>query len=595
MADPIRGPYRELTTAALILGILQGVVMTAAFVYIGLKLGFGLSGSTVAAIMGFVLLRGVMGKGTLVENNLNQTIASGINTASAGVVFTLPALLLMSVKRPELGDFALGPMVLAAIAGSFMGIVVIIPLRKQFIELDRLRFPSGIAVASILKSPGEGAAKARLLMGGSALAGVGTILVNVGVIPAAIDLNAWFGVPIWLPMAISVSFANLGAGLLSGRGGMPFFLGGALAWWVISPVITHSGWLPTPVNAPSQAAIWAQQASTMYGEMIRPLGIGMLIGGALAGVVASYPALKAAIRSLSAAAKSGAAGGGAEELSPKVLYLGLAGSVVALFCASLLSDPGITVGTALVMAGAGTLWLGLAGLIVAQATGATDISPLSGLALIAVTLLFAITGGNIVSSILIGLTICVASNQCADMMGDLKTGHLVGSKPRVQQVAQLAVAWVGPLVAIAVMFLLWRQGGALGGFGPQSQACLDATPGCLPAPQAGALQAMVESLESGKAPLDKYAAGAVLGGALSAFPIGGLGVLVGLAMYLPFDITFGYGIGCLITMGLQRGKGANWIGDRVVPVAAGFIIGEALTNLTWAMLQMAGVVGTGGV
>ncbi len=594
MPAPIRGPYRELTPAALILGVLQGVVMTAAFVYIGLKLGFGLPGSTVAAIMGFVVLRGVLGKGTLVENNLNQTIASGINTASAGVVFTLPALLLMSVQRPELGDFALGPMVLAAVAGSFMGIVVIIPLRKQFIELDRLRFPSGIAVASILKSPGEGAVKAQLLIVGSLAAAAGTVLVNLGAMPGALDLNGTFGVPTWLPLAISVSFANLGAGLLSGRGGVPFFLGGVLAWWIISPFITHLGWLPAPANAPDEAAVWAQQARTMYSEMIRPLGIGMLIGGALAGVVASYPSLKAAIRSLSSAAKTGGTGAGAEELSPKTLYFGLGGSVVALFCASLLSDPGISVGTALVMAGAGTLWLGLAGLIVAQATGATDISPLSGLALIAVTLLFAITGGNIVASILIGVTVCIASNQCADMMSDLKTGHLVGSRPRAQQVAQLAVAWIGPLVAIAVMFLLWRQGGALGGFGPQSQLCVDGAPGCLPAPQAGALQAMVESLESGKAPLDKYAAGALLGAGLSAFPIGGLGVLVGLAMYLPFDITFGYGIGCLITMGLQRRYGPAFIGDRLVPVAAGFIIGEALTNLTWAMLQMTGVVQSGG-
>lgn len=580
-------PYRELTVAAMVLGVLQGVVMTAAFVYIGLKLGFGLPGSTVAAIMGFVVLRGIMGKGTIVENNVNQTVASGINTASAGVVFTLPALLLMSVKRPELADFSVPAMLAAAVAGSFMGIVVIIPLRKQFIELDRLRFPTGTAVATILRSPGEGAAKAKLLIIGSVSAAIGTVLVNLGLIAADINLNA-LGVPAYVPLAISVSFANLGAGLLSGRGGLPFFLGGALAWWVISPVVTSLGWLPTPLNAPDTDAVYALHAGIMYGEMIRPLGIGMLIGGALAGVVAAYPSLKAALASLSAAAKTaGESGNDAEELSPTALYVGLGGSVVALFFASLMSDPGVTVGTALVMAIAGTLWLAVAGLIVAQATGATDISPLSGLALIAVTLLFAITGGNIVASVLIGVTVCIASNQCADMMSDLKTGHLIGSRPRAQQVAQFMVAWIGPIVAIGVMFLLWQQGGESGGFGPQSTACAQGLPNCLPAPQAGALQGMIESLESGKAPLDKYLAGAVLGGALSAFPIGGLGVLVGLAMYLPFNITFGYGIGCLGAMGLQRRFGVAWIGDKLVPLAAGFIIGEALTNLVWTMVQLA--------
>ena len=87
-------PYRELTWAAVIFGVLIGAVMTAAFSYVALKLGFTLSGSTVAAILGFAVLRGVLRKGSIVENNINQTVASGVNTASAGVAFTLPALFL---------------------------------------------------------------------------------------------------------------------------------------------------------------------------------------------------------------------------------------------------------------------------------------------------------------------------------------------------------------------------------------------------------------------------------------------------------------------------------------------------------------------
>ena len=131
--------YREVTVSAVVLGVIQGALMTAAFVYIGLKLGFGIPGSTVAAIMGFALLRGVgrgvfriPGAGSIVENNINQTIASGINTASAGVVFTFPALLLLG--EDITGEFSIAPILVAAIAGSFMGIVVIIPLHKQMIE-----------------------------------------------------------------------------------------------------------------------------------------------------------------------------------------------------------------------------------------------------------------------------------------------------------------------------------------------------------------------------------------------------------------------------------------------------------------------------
>ncbi|MCA9580798.1 MAG: OPT/YSL family transporter, partial [Myxococcales bacterium] len=176
--------YRELTPAAVILGIVQGAVMTAAFVYIGLKLGFGLPGSSVAAIMGFALLRGVgrgvfgsKDSGSIVENNINQTIASGINTASAGVVFTFPALLLLGV------DFSPWAIIVSAIAGSFMGIVIIIPLRKQLIEIERLRFPTGIAVASILKSPGAGAGKALVMGGGFAFAVLMTLTTHGGLLP----------------------------------------------------------------------------------------------------------------------------------------------------------------------------------------------------------------------------------------------------------------------------------------------------------------------------------------------------------------------------------------------------------------------------
>ena len=127
--------YREVTWEAVVLGILQGIILNVAFVYTALKLAFSIGGSTVAAIMGFAVLRGVMRKGTSVENNINQTIASGINTAGTGVVFTLPALFILDAQMRSQGeagiDFSLWPYVCAGIAGAILGVVVIIPLRKQ--------------------------------------------------------------------------------------------------------------------------------------------------------------------------------------------------------------------------------------------------------------------------------------------------------------------------------------------------------------------------------------------------------------------------------------------------------------------------------
>ncbi len=566
--NPGLAPYREITWAAAILGVAVGAAMTASFVYISLKLGFGLGGSTVAAILGFAVLRGMLKKGSIVENNINQTIASGINTASSGVSFTLPALFLMGKTDPSLANIDPLPFLMAAIAGSFMGIVVIIPLRKQMIEFERLRFPSGIAVASLLKSPGAGARQAKLLAAGFVIATSYTLLSQNHLAPEALDIGGALGIPPYLPLVVGLSFANFGAGLLSGKGGLPFFAGGILAWWIISPMALSQGWIP---EASSGADIgW--QLDTLYSTMVRPLGIGMLIGGAIMGVIMALPALKGAIKSLSSAVQTRTSGGGeSQEMSTRVMGIGMAGAMGIIFIAALMSSSEISASQALLIATVGSIWLALAGLVVAQACGMTDISPLSGMALIAVTLMYFLSEGNVVASVMLGVAVCIGIGQCADMMQDLKTGHLVGSVPKRQQTIQFMVSWLGAPIAIAVVFLLWSQGpDGSGGFGPGTS---------LPAPQAGALQAILEGLRQGDVPLDKYVAGTALGGALGLLPIGGVGVLVGLAMYLPFDITLGYGIGCLASMGLSKKFGPRWIGSTLVPLAAGFIVGEALTSL----------------
>lgn len=580
-------PYPELSAIGITLGALQGVLMTASFVYIALRLGFGLSGSAVAAILGFVVLRGVLGRRSIVENNINQTVASGINTASAGVVFTLPALMLLSVDDPSLANFPVFPLIFSAVAGSLMGIVLIIPLRKQMVEIERLRFPSGIAVATLLRSPGEGLAQGALLVGGALLALALTLVVNLGVVTEEIDVGGVLALPPWLPFALYVSAANFGAGLLSGKGGLPFALGGVLAWWVIAPVAVTAGWIDAPAAMPA-AELAGFQAGEAYSQMLRPLGIGMLIGGALAGVAEALPAVRGAMQSLRAAAALAAEQGTTpDEVETRWVYLGAVAGFLLLWASAWLASPDIGIGTSLMLTVVGAVWLGLAGIIVATATGHTDISPLSGLALIAVTLMFFLTGGDVTAAILIGVAVCIATNQCADMMSDLKTGHLVGSVPRQQQVAQLLLCWVGPFVAIGVLFFLWNApGDGTPGFGPQSVACMTQAGGCLPAPQAGALQGMIESLRSSDAALDKYVAGAVTGGALSIFPIGGIAVLVGLAMYLPFSITLAYGVGCATAMALERRLGTSFIGRRLVPFAAGLIVGEALTQLAWIGLQL---------
>ena len=533
--------------------------------------------------MGYALLRGVMKKGTSVENNINQTIASGINTAGTGIVFTLPALFLLDAKWRADGleglDFAVGPFILAGIAGAILGVVVIIPLRKQMIELDRLRFPSGVAVTTIIRSGSAGLEKAKLLGIGVLISAAWKMVMISGVLdsPGLLEheeLNISFGViPAYFAPVIYLSLMNVAAGLLAGRGGLPFFAGGILAWWVISPVAVQSGWLPEDITGMGQV-------DYLYGKMLRPLGIGTLVGGALMGVVMAFPAIKSALRSLAGAAKTAKVGGvqiGGDELSLKTLIGGTVAAVVLFFAASIMTD-GVSVGQAVISSVVGTLWLGLAALIVAQATGMTDISPMSGMALISVTLMMFLLNGNVAAAMVVGVAVCVAIGQGADMMQDLKTGFMLGARPVKQQIAQFAVTWIGALLALGAIYALWTTGpGGEGGFGPGSD---------LPAPQAGALMGIIDAVKSGNVPIDKYVMGATVGAMLGAAPMAGLGVLVGLAMYLPFSITLGYGVGCMMQMGIQKKMGLSFCEHKLVPLAAGLIVGEALTGMGDAVIKM---------
>ena len=152
------GPYPELTWTAVLLGYGIGILITISLGYAALILGFSHEGSELAAILGFGILRGMLGRTSIIENNINQTIASSVNAASAGMMFTIPALFILNQT-----DFSPILMVFACIAGSFLGVAFIIPLRKQMIDFERLTFPGGVAVATVLKSPGGGRAQ-----GGSA-------------------------------------------------------------------------------------------------------------------------------------------------------------------------------------------------------------------------------------------------------------------------------------------------------------------------------------------------------------------------------------------------------------------------------------------
>ncbi len=721
--------YREVTLSAILFGVIVGAIMNAAITYTGLKIGFTIVGSAIAAVLGFGVLRALLRRGTILETNIGQTIASGVNTTNAGVIFTVPVLLLLGFNLdPGRLDFWL--ITLACMAGAVLGVSFIVPLRKQMIDIDRLRFPSGTAVGAILKSPGAGAAKSVVLLIGVLIgaavylpsglpsltraAGLGeldslvereritpaqaertrviaawiesggapqeviergrllderTALRNqigdadptdeqaaslasletaiaaatgtfpdsicraafavskgegtwdslrsdaawarsplwgyqdIGIRMAAesdadtgklairvdrdgnqrpdllvtdsvIDVGRWLGLPDEMQFAFAIAPFALGAGYLTGRAGLMVLAGGVLAYLVLNPLAFRFGWLPATV-APHQVSGFALSAFN------RPLGIGLLLGGALAGVLAALPSIREALKSISGAGK---ARGGSDEMSLKTIAMVAVVALIGLFIAAeFIGEPtGSGAGwlggmhplaAKLIIVLVAGAWIWFAGVIIAQCTGMTDWSPISGMALITVVLVMMLAGtADVLSAVLIGAALCVAISLAADMMADLKTGYIVGASPRRQQMVEMATAAIGPVITMATIVLIASVN--------MKQVGVPIGPGTATvAPQAQALQAVIQGVQGGQMPYALYGLGAILGGLLGLGAFSGLGVLVGLSMYLPIIYILTYGIGCVLNIVIGRVKGRTWAEEWGVPFCAGLIVGEALLAL----------------
>jgi putative OPT family oligopeptide transporter len=563
-AGPVRhGPYPELTWAAILVGYFLGTIIAISIGYAALILGFSIEGSELAAILGFGILRGILRRNSIIENNIAQTVASAVNGASSGLMFSVPAIFILGYGN----DFNPVMLTFGAIAGAFLGIGFIIPLRKQMIDYERLTYPGGVAVATILKSPGAGIHKAMLLIGGALLSG-GLHAVSQASGVENFDLGSLIGMPGYMNGVWYLSLLTIGVGYIAGKGGVAFIIGGYVCYWLLAPML--AGLDQFPVD-PATGEV-TDLPNDLRLLLFRPVGIGMLIGGAVAGVAMAFPMIVSAVRSMQNAARSEAAMS-KDEMPIKLLYIAIAGAAVLLAVMAVMSTEEMGLGRGVLMAVVGTLWVWIAGVILSEAIGRTNWSPLSGMTLIAVTILIFISSGlgekaAIVSAIMVGAAACVAMSQATDLMLDLKTGYLVGATPRQQQLGQFTGAWLGPIVIVVLIFIL-HEAYVLGS-------------DKLPAPQGQALASMVNGIMGGDVPAQKYLAGAGLGAMLSLFQPG-LGITVGLGFYLPFNIVLTYSIGTLLRVVTDARFGQTWGEDTGIPVAAGFIVGEALVGVGFAV------------
>ena len=568
-----RGPYPEFTWTALLLGYGIGILITVSLGYAALILGFSHEGSELAAILGFGVLRGLLGRTSIIENNIAQTVASSVNAASAGMMFTIPALFILNQT-----DFNPILMVLGCMAGGFLGVAFIIPLRKQMIDFERLTYPGGVAVATVLKSPGAGVHKAALLLVGIGLSGAVSLISHITGFEYW-NLGGHLGLPEYINGIWFVSLLTVGVAFIAGRGGFAFIIGGFTCYWVLSPILARMGLLPSPEQVQAADETLPEYLRLNY---FRPVGIGMLVGGAITGIVLAFPLIANAIRSMQNAARSGT-GRSRDEMPIRFLYFGIAAAVVVLSVVAIYSVEGVGVIRGVIMAVLGTLWIWMAGVILSECIGRTNWSPMSGMTLIGVTILVLIardlgSSAAIVACVMVGAAVSSAMAQATDLMLDLKTGYLVGAIPRKQQYGQFLGVWIGPILMIGLIFVLHKAKG----LGSEE----------LPAPQATALANVIRGILTGDVPVLKYVAGAGLGALLSVTGIGGLGIQVGLGFYLPFSIVLTYTIGTILRILSDRYKGRHFSEQVGIPIAAGLIIGEGVIGVGFAVHSViAGMVG----
>ena len=260
---------QELTIYSISVGLALAVIMGAANVYLGLKVGMTVSASIPAAVVSLLLLRVLLGRQSVLEANQAQTAASAGESLAAGIIFTMPALVLVGVWH----EFDMVLTTLVALAGGLLGIVLMVPMRRVFVTTDSLPFPEGVACAAVLQTGQQaGDQDARQVVQGALFGFVFKALVSfVGVLKGTLE-GAWLVGKSVVYLGSDLSVALLGVGMIVRLNiAALVFLGGGLGWLLTLPIL--SAGISSPENPVERAyAVWSQQ--------VRYIGVGaMVVGG----------------------------------------------------------------------------------------------------------------------------------------------------------------------------------------------------------------------------------------------------------------------------------------------------------------------------
>jgi len=632
---PAKKIIPELTIKAILIGAMLAIILGSANAYLGLYAGMTVSAVIPGAVMAFALLKPL--KGTILEVNIGMMGAAAGEALAAGIIFTIPALVLLGTWT----EIHYIETTLIALLGGILGVLWMVPLRRALIIKTDLPFPEGVAVAAVLTTTvgdtSEGSKKDD--------GGVSSVWLIVGALSAGLfkfgqtSLKTFSGA---VHGIVDIGKFNIGGGEKSGifYGGFAsspallgvgwiigpkiasfIFVGGLLGWVILAPLIALAVGLPSPTtpsaitdalafgngNFDVGSMIWGFYQ--IWGDYIRYVGVGAMVVGGLYTIFKLRANLAEGIKEAIAGIKGGQIETKKrtdEDLNFKIVFLLIGALTIPIFI--LYAAISGMWGVSLVMSIFAILFAFVASAIAGYMAGLLGSSnnPISGVtvSVLLITSLillgFGLSGnlGAYGIAILIAAVICCAAAISGDVLQSMTCGQMIGATPKNQQIAEM----IGVLAAAPILALVVSALDKAYHIGSTN----------LPAPQAFLMAGIVEGVLGGQMIWPFVIAGAVLAFVLILIDLPVLPVAIGI--YLPFTLVvpiFGGGIIRHITNGFITKKYGSADEEEIsewelaikqtdvkpkekiirtgLLLTAGLIAGEALTGVIVAFLIIGGI------
>ena len=571
----------EFTGTSIVLGIILAIVFGGANAYLGLRVGLTVSASIPAAVISMGVIRMIMKKESILENNMVQTIGSAGESLAAGAIFTLPAVFMWANEGAgEVPGYL--TIALVCICGGLLGICFMIPLRKALIVKEHgvLPYPEGTACAEVLIAGEEGGAAAGTVFAGLGIAALYKFIADgIKLFPSEVDwaFKKYDGSGV----GMDVLPALAGVGYIVGPTISAYmFAGGVVAWFMLMPLIKEFG--GSMVMFPSEVPISEMDTWSLWGSYIRYIGAGAVATAGMISLIKSLPLIVKTFGENIKSLKNRDDMAGTLDRTGKDLDLKYVGVLLIIALAILIFWPTIPIGfgPALLIVVFGFFFATVSSRMVGIVGSSNN--PVSGMAIATLlfsTIILKATGNTgsagMVTAIMIGTVICIIAAMAGDMSQDLKTGYIVGATPYRQQYGEVIGSVASGLAIAGVLYLL----NAAWGFGSQE----------LPAPQATLMKMVIEGVMDANLPWGLVFVGAFFAIVIEILNIPAMPVAIGL--YLPIHLSAGLMAGGLVRLFLDKKKFDNEedrekvISSGVI-YSSGMIAGEGLVGILLAALAI---------